>query len=89
VCKWLIEHESTFAHIAQAQLVCLMSEPTPMLHGAPCWAFISQPSVQGPLSKLFTWMLAGACARELEWEEPDFVIVIDAAISTSLLRRTP
>jgi hypothetical protein len=55
-----------------------------MLHGAACYAFIAQPSVQGPLSKLFTWMLAGACARELEWEEPDFVIVIDAAIWPTL-----
>lgn len=43
-------------------------------------AFIGQPRVQGPLGALFTWMLAGACAKVLEWDEPDFVIVIDAAL---------
>jgi len=62
----------------------VLSQPEVRLHGSQKWAIVAIPSVQGPLSRLFDWMLAQLCAPLLEWEEADFVVLIDAAIWSTL-----
>lgn len=68
-----------FAHLAQARFACVLSQPEVRLHGSMCHALVGIPTVQGPFGRLFTWMLASLLQPVLEWEEPDFVILIDAA----------
>jgi hypothetical protein len=85
----LIAEVPRFAHLSQARLVYLASQPTVTLHGNPCWACVVNPSVQGPLTRFFDWVLASMAAPLLEWDEPDFVVLIDAAVWSTLdaLRR--
>lgn len=73
-----------FAHLSQARWVALLSQPTVTLRGAECNALVGVPSNQGPFSRLFTWMVAQLCATVCDWEEPDFLILLDAAIWPSL-----
>jgi hypothetical protein len=47
-------------------------------------AIVGVPRAQGPFSRLFDWMVAQLCASVCEWEEPDFLILVDAAIWPSL-----
>lgn len=54
------------------------------LQGVERRAIVTLPHVQGPLKRLFDWMIASLCAPELDWEEPDFLIVLDAAIWPTL-----
>jgi hypothetical protein len=61
-----------------------LSQPTVTLRGSACNAIVCVPSVQGPLNRFFVWLIARECAPLLEWEEPDFLIVIDGAIWPSL-----
>lgn len=69
-----------FAHLQQARIACIASQRTPTLHGWPCHAFIADPKVQGPCKFLFDWMLAGLCAPLFDWDDPDYIIIYDAAL---------
>ncbi|MGE0590901.1 MAG: putative metallopeptidase [Vicinamibacterales bacterium] len=76
----LVESLSEFGHLSQARVVCVLSQRTPMLHGAPCAAFVARPHVQGPFAPLFDWCIWRLVGDVLEGEEPDFLILVDAAI---------
>ncbi len=76
----LIADVERLAHLGQARLVYMASQPLVTLHGIPSNACVVQPAVQGPLKRWFDWALAGFAAPVLEWDEPDFVILIDAAV---------
>lgn len=80
----LIEADSRFAHLAQLRFACILSQPLVSLHGAPCNALIGVPTAQGAFKRMFDWMIAELCAPVLEWDEPEFLILIDAAIWPSL-----
>lgn len=69
-----------FAHLREARILMVASQRAPVLHGHPCQAFVAAPRVQGPFKWFFDWMLAGFAAERFEWEEPDFVILFDAAL---------
>lgn len=69
-----------FAHLEEARLLCIGSQRQPMLHGHPCQAFVAKPGVQGPFTWLFDWLLAGFARERFEWEDPDFVVLFDAAL---------
>lgn len=72
-----------FGHLSDCRLLVVASERQPVLHGHPCQAFVAQPHVQGPFSWLFAWLLASFARDQFRWEDPDFVIVIDAALWSS------
>lgn len=80
LCAHLIRTRDVFSHLAQMRYVCMFSERTVMLRGWPCNAFICDPKVQGALGPLFQWMLATAVSRVLEMDEPEYLVMIDAAI---------
>lgn len=80
----LIADSPMFAHLGQARLLYLASQPLVSLRGAACNACIVQPSMQGPLKRFFDWVLASTAAPDLDWEEPDFVILFDAAAWSTL-----
>lgn len=71
-------------HTRQARLVCIGSQIQPRLHGHPCRAFICQPRAQGPLAPWFGWALSEFCRPLLKGESPEFLIVVDAALWTSI-----
>lgn len=76
----IIRAYDELGHLSEARLAYVASQPTPMLHGWPCWAFVAQPRVQGPMREWFEWALAGFCAPQCEGEVPDFVVIVDAAL---------
>ena len=80
IARQLIESISMFAHLGEARILYISSQRQPMLHGHPCQAFVAEPRVQGPFRPLFDWMLAGLGADVFEQEEPDLVVMIDAAL---------
>jgi hypothetical protein len=80
ILQRLVRELSEFAHLSEARLACIFSEPTLMLHGQPCFAYVCNPHVQGPNSKLVTWQFAELCRRIFGGEEPDFLIYYDAPI---------
>lgn len=84
ICVQLVERVDRFAHLGQARFAVLASQPVVTLRGAECAAIVTVPMVQGPLKRLFDWLIAGTCAPLLEWEEPDFLILVDAAIWSTL-----
>jgi hypothetical protein len=84
ICARLLERVDRFAHLGQARFVCLASQPAVTLRGAECAAIVTVPMVQGPLKRLFDWLIASTCAPVLAWEEPDFLILIDAAVWSTL-----
>lgn len=62
----------------------MLSQPAVTLRGSACNALVGVPSTQGAFARLFIWMVAGLAAPVCEWEEPDFLILLDAAIWPSL-----
>jgi hypothetical protein len=81
----LIEREQEFAHLGLARLACVFSERELWLHGGQKAAIIATPAyVQGPLRHLLTWLVAGLVAPLFEWEEPDFLILVDRALWDTL-----
>jgi len=80
----LIDEVDRFAHLGQARFVCLGSQPTVTLRGAQCNAIVTMASVQGPMRRLFDWMVAYFAAPVLDWDEPDFLIIVDAAVWSTL-----
>lgn len=72
----LIRDGDQFGHLMDARILFLLSARVPMLHGSPCDALIAQPRSQGPLKWLYDSLLAELC----EGEDPDFVVLIDAAL---------
>jgi len=70
----------SLAHTREARIVCVSSQRTPMLRGWPCRAFIGTPRVQGPYRPFFEWFLAAFCRPILGGEEPEYLVVIDAAL---------
>jgi hypothetical protein len=74
-----------FSHLVEARILCVASQPTPIVRGAPCQAFICSPNVQvSPLKPLFTFLLAQLAAPLFEWQSPDFVLIVDAALWPTL-----
>lgn len=74
-----------FSHLTDARIVCIASQPTPVLRGAACKAFIASPSVQvSPLKPLFAFLLAQLVSPLLDWEMPDYILVVDAALWPTL-----
>lgn len=80
----LVAELDEFSHLAQARIVCVSSARAPMLHGWPCAAFVVVPHVQGPLAHLFDWLVAGFTDAVLDGEDPDVLMLIDAALWPSL-----
>lgn len=72
-----------FAHLAEARLLFVASQRQPVLHGSPCQACVVRPYVQGPLRWLFDWMVASLGRERFQWDEPDYVILFDAALFQS------
>jgi hypothetical protein len=83
LAETLIRTVDRFAHLAQARYVCLLSQPAVTLQGTERAAIVCLPNVQGPLKRMFDWMVASLCAPVLNWDEPDFLILIDAAYWSS------
>jgi len=73
-----------FAHLRGSRIVCVFSERVPMLRGFPCAAFIGEPRVQGAFRPLFDWMVAQLCRPLLGAEDPEFLVIVDAALWPSL-----
>lgn len=84
VAARLIQATPEFSHLVDQRIVFAFSERTPMLHGAPCLAFIAAPNVQGPLHWLVDWLIAGLAYPVLEGESPDYLVLVDAALWPTL-----
>jgi len=70
-----------FAHLGEARLLCVASQRTPVLHGAPCAALIGLTTVHGgPFRHLYAFLVAQLSAPVFEGDEPDFCVLIDAAL---------
>jgi len=80
IVERLITDLDEFGHLTKAFVVCVFSQRTPMLRGAPCAAFIGSPTVQGPFAWLFDWLIASLTVPLLDGDAPDFLIIIDAAL---------
>lgn len=79
----LIRSVPHFAHLSEARLLFVGSQRAPVLHGHTCQACVVKPYVQGPLRWMFDWMLAGFGRERFDWEDPDYVVLVDAALFTS------
>lgn len=73
-------------HVKEAapRIAVFFSQRALFLHGGQKAAVIIAPRWQGPLGLMAGFLLAQACAPLLEWEDPDFVILVDAAVWSSL-----
>lgn len=70
-------------HTVGARILCVFSQPAVMLRGDPCRAFIGEPKVQGPLRPLFQWFVAMFAHTLFKGEDPEFIVMIDAALWAS------
>lgn len=84
ICVRLIEEVDAFAHLGQALFACVLSQPLVSLRGDECNALVGVPTMQGPFKRMSDWMFAQVCAPVLDWEEPDFLVLIDAAVWSTL-----
>jgi hypothetical protein len=67
------------SHLSDAKVVCIFTAVTPLLlRGWPCYAFVAQPTVQGPMRSWFDWLVEAFCYPVLQGDEPEFVILFDA-----------
>lgn len=71
-------------HTVGARILCVLSQPQVFLRGDPAAAFIGPPKVQGPLRPLVEWFLCGLATPVLDGQEPEFLVMIDAAIWSTL-----
>lgn len=72
------------AHTADALILCIDSQRAVMLRGWPCNALIAEPKIQGPFREMWRWFLAGLGKPVLNGEDPEFIVLIDAAVWSSL-----
>lgn len=70
-------------HTTGARILCVQSQQAVILRGDPCKAFIGPPKVQGPLRHLFAWFLSELARPVLKGEDPEFLVLIDAALWAS------
>lgn len=71
-------------HTTGARIVCIASQIELKLRGDPAWAHIGLPQFQGAHRHLLSFLLAGFCQPVLNGESPEFLVMIDAALWTSL-----
>lgn len=71
-------------HTVGARILCVSSQLQVFLRGDPAAAFIGPPKVQGPLRGLFEWFMGRLGEPVLNGEDPEFIVMIDAAIWSSL-----
>ena len=76
----LVQDLDEFAHLRECRIAVLASQETPMLHGHPCWAFIARPQVQGACKPLFDFLVSRFTAGLFEGEDPDYLLILDAAV---------
>jgi predicted metallopeptidase len=70
--------DELFDTLTDQRIVCVLSEPVPVLRGSACAAFIAIPIVQGALRDLFGWFVDNLCAPVLEGESPDYLVLLHA-----------
>lgn len=82
----LIEQCEEFTHVREAapRIATLFSQRALYLHGGQRAAVIIAPRWQGPLGMFAAFLVAQACAPVLDWEDPDFVVMFDAAVWSAL-----
>ena len=82
----LIATAEELEHLEQARplLLVLFSQRTIVFRGGTCAAVIIQPRWQGPLGMVAECLLAEFGRPVLEGNDPEFVILVDAAIWSSL-----
>jgi hypothetical protein len=70
-----------FVHLRGARIVVVGSQKQPMLRGSPCQAFICQPKSRGgPLRDVHDFLFERFVASVLGSDEPEWCIVLDAAL---------
>jgi hypothetical protein len=91
IARFLIDdrHADVLHHVAQARLLCVVSERAVLLHGHPAAAYICRPRVQGPMSAFVEDLVAQFAAPQFEGHDPDFVIRFDRAIWDDLAFTEP
>jgi hypothetical protein len=72
------------AHLQGVSLAVLFSERELHLHGGVKAAIIALPTVQGPLRHLFSFLVAGLCADLHDWHDPDYLVLVDRALWSTL-----
>lgn len=75
-----------FAHVQEAdpRLLVLFSQRVIPFRGGRAWAVIIQPRWQGPLGMVAEFLLAQLGRPVFEGEDPDYVVLVDAAIWSAL-----
>jgi len=86
IARRLIAEDPQFPHLKEADplLAVLFSQMEVRLHGARAAAIVALPKVQGTFRNLFEFLVAAFVAPLCGWHDPDFIIVVDAAIWQSL-----
>lgn len=82
----LIASCDEFQHLQEAQprIAVLFSARALFVHGGQAAAFIGAPRWQGPTANLVAFLVAQFVRSVLDMEDPDYLIVVDAAIWSSL-----
>lgn len=91
IASYLINdrHADVLHHVAQARLLCVVSERAVQLHGHPALAYICKPRVQGPMSAFVEDLVANFARELFEGEDPDFIIRFDRAMWDELAYAEP
>lgn len=88
IAERLIESCEEFSHLQEAEplLLMLASQRAIVLRGARCNAVVCLPRWQGPLGLVAAWLVAqfGAVQFDGAALDPDFILVFDAAVWSSL-----
>lgn len=82
--RLLMKHPQDLDHLRDARIVCVFSQPTPMLRGHPCEAFIGPAKVQGVFRPFVEFLFTQFCGPVLDGYEPEFFVMIDAALWPTL-----
>lgn len=82
----VIQEFEEHQHVREAapRIVVLFSERPLFVHGGPAAAFICAPRWQGPTANVVAFLVAQLCQPVLDWEDPDYLVVVDAAIWKAL-----
>lgn len=78
------DHEVLSDELGDTRVVCVLSDPVPVLRGAECAAFIAVPTVQGALHHLFEHFVVDLAAPVLEGEMPDYLVLLHAELWPTL-----
>lgn len=91
IARHLIDdrHADVLHHVAQARVLCVVSERAVLLHGHPAAAYICRPRVQGPMSSFVEDLVAQFAAPLFEGHDPDFIIRFDRAVWDDLAYSEP